>query len=164
MPRGLFGRSLIIIVAPIFLLQAIVTYVFFERDLETTTRRMARDVAADTAFSHRLGGQLPGAGEPEAAGAGRASAALRSGFEPGAKIVVPAPSPHQKHDRHRLDEVIAQQIGEERERPLPHQGLSRTYEISVEVHDGVLHMIVRATRPLRLGPGLFIAIDVSVRR
>ena len=50
LPRGLFGRSLIIIIAPMLLLNAIVTYVFFERDLDTTTRRMARDVAADTAF------------------------------------------------------------------------------------------------------------------
>ena len=39
LPRGLFGRSLIIIVAPIILLQAIIAYVFFERDLDTTTRR-----------------------------------------------------------------------------------------------------------------------------
>ena len=50
LPRGLFGRSLIIIVAPMVLLQAIVTYVFFERDLDTTTRRLARDVAADIAL------------------------------------------------------------------------------------------------------------------
>src|SRR6185437_14495519 len=44
LPRGLFWRSLIIIVAPIVLLQAIIAYVFFERDLDTTTRRLARDV------------------------------------------------------------------------------------------------------------------------
>src|SRR6476646_11357291 len=50
LPRGLFGRSLIIIVAPIVLLQAIIAYVFFERDLDTTTRRLARDVAADMAM------------------------------------------------------------------------------------------------------------------
>ena len=50
LPRGLFGRSLIIIVAPIVLLQAIIAYVFFERDLDTTTRRLARDVAADMAL------------------------------------------------------------------------------------------------------------------
>ena len=37
LPRGLFGRGLIIIVAPIVLLQAIIAYVFFERDLDTTT-------------------------------------------------------------------------------------------------------------------------------
>ncbi|HEU0096331.1 MAG TPA: hypothetical protein VFQ52_07735, partial [Rhizomicrobium sp.] len=50
LPRGLFGRSLIIIVTPIVLLQAIIAYVFFERDLDTTTRRLARDVAADIAL------------------------------------------------------------------------------------------------------------------
>ena len=50
LPRGLFWRSLIIIVAPIVLLQAIIAYVFFERDLDTTTRRLARDVAADIAM------------------------------------------------------------------------------------------------------------------
>jgi two-component system osmolarity sensor histidine kinase EnvZ len=50
MPRGLLGRGVIIIVAPIVLLQAIIAYVFFERDLDTTTRRLARDVAADVAM------------------------------------------------------------------------------------------------------------------
>src|SRR5665811_879289 len=50
LPRGLFGRSLIIIVAPMVLLQGVVTYIFFERDLDTTTRRLARDVAGDVAL------------------------------------------------------------------------------------------------------------------
>ena len=50
LPRHLFGRSLLIIVAPLLLLQAIMAYVFFERDLDTTTRRLARDVAADMAL------------------------------------------------------------------------------------------------------------------
>src|SRR5258706_546890 len=38
LPRGLFGRSLIIIVAPIVLLLAIITYVLFERDLDTVSK------------------------------------------------------------------------------------------------------------------------------
>src|SRR6202000_563045 len=59
LPRGLFGRSLIIIVAPMVLLQGIVTYVFFERDLDTTTRRMARDVAADVALLAALEDSTP---------------------------------------------------------------------------------------------------------
>src|SRR5580704_17022155 len=59
LPRGLFGRSLIIIVAPMVLLQGVVTYVFFERDLDTTTRRLARDVAADAAFLATLEDSTP---------------------------------------------------------------------------------------------------------
>jgi two-component system osmolarity sensor histidine kinase EnvZ len=50
LPRGLFWRSLIIIVAPILLLLGILSYVFFERNLETSTRALATDVAADVAF------------------------------------------------------------------------------------------------------------------
>ena len=50
LPRGLFWRSLLIIVTPVVLLQGVVTYVFFERDLESTTHWMARDIAADAAF------------------------------------------------------------------------------------------------------------------
>src|ERR1700743_2770044 len=59
LPRGLFGRSLIIIVAPMVLLQGVVTYVFFERDLDTTTRRLARDVAGDVALLVTLEDSTP---------------------------------------------------------------------------------------------------------
>src|ERR1700748_2435526 len=59
LPRRLFGRSVIIIVAPMVLLQGVVTYVFFERDLDTTTRRMARDVAADVALLASLEDSTP---------------------------------------------------------------------------------------------------------
>src|SRR5262249_38042888 len=50
MPRGLLSRALIIILAPILLLNSIIALVFFGRDLDTTTRRLARDVAADIAL------------------------------------------------------------------------------------------------------------------
>ena len=50
MPRGLFARSLIIIVAPMVILQAIVTYIFFERHWDTVTRRLSASVAQDIAF------------------------------------------------------------------------------------------------------------------
>jgi two-component system osmolarity sensor histidine kinase EnvZ len=54
LPRGLFWRSLIIIVTPMILLQGVVSYVFYERHLDTTTRRMARVIAADAAFMATL--------------------------------------------------------------------------------------------------------------
>ena len=41
------------------LLQGVVTYVFFERDLDTTTRRLARDVAADVALLAALEDSTP---------------------------------------------------------------------------------------------------------
>ena len=47
MPRGLFGRSLLIIVTPIVLLQAIVTWVFLERQFQDVAKRLAGDVAGE---------------------------------------------------------------------------------------------------------------------
>ncbi len=50
LPKGLFARSLIIIVAPVVILQAVVTYVFFERHWDLVTRRLSSSVAADIAL------------------------------------------------------------------------------------------------------------------
>ncbi len=50
MPRGLFGRSLMIIVMPVVVLQAVVTYMLFDRQWETVTTRISRGVAAQIAL------------------------------------------------------------------------------------------------------------------
>ncbi len=49
-PRSLFGRSLIIIIAPVVLTQTIVTYIFFERHWDVVTRRLAKSTAGDVAM------------------------------------------------------------------------------------------------------------------
>lgn len=46
MPKGLFGRSLLIIVMPVVILQAVVTYLLFDRQWEVVTQRISRGVAA----------------------------------------------------------------------------------------------------------------------
>jgi two-component system osmolarity sensor histidine kinase EnvZ len=159
LPRGLFGRSLIIIVAPMFLLQAFVAYVFFERDLDTTTRRMARDVAADVAF---LVAQEDNTPDKERA-ADRALAAKQLRYDitfvPGGKVM---PSRH-RHRRNTidqaLDEVIAQQIG-----PTHHfhtRGRAEVFDIDVEVHDGALRMVVPRDRVTVASPDLFVILMVG---
>lgn len=46
MPRGLFGRSLLIIVMPVILVQAVVTYLLFDRQWDAVTTRISRAAAA----------------------------------------------------------------------------------------------------------------------
>ena len=41
MPQGLYARSLLIIVTPMVLLQAVVAFVFMERHWQTVTRRLS---------------------------------------------------------------------------------------------------------------------------
>lgn len=50
LPRTLFGRSLLIILVPLILLQAISATVFYERHWDTMTRRLAWSLAGDIAM------------------------------------------------------------------------------------------------------------------
>lgn len=49
MPQGLYARSLIIIIAPMVLLQSVLAFVFMERHWQTVTQRLSSAVTADIA-------------------------------------------------------------------------------------------------------------------
>src|SRR5437868_5974913 len=51
MPKTLFGRSLLIIVLPIALMQIAVTYVFFDANWQTVTSRLSESLAGDVAWA-----------------------------------------------------------------------------------------------------------------
>jgi two-component system osmolarity sensor histidine kinase EnvZ len=50
LPHTLFGRSLLILLLPLVLLQLVTTYIFFDRHHEAVTRRQAAAIAGDIAF------------------------------------------------------------------------------------------------------------------
>jgi two-component system osmolarity sensor histidine kinase EnvZ len=50
MPKGLYARALIIIIAPMVLLQSVVAFVFMERHWETVTRRLSESTTRDIAM------------------------------------------------------------------------------------------------------------------
>ena len=49
MPKGLFARALIIIIAPMVILQSVLAYAFMERHWQTVTRRLSAAVTQDIA-------------------------------------------------------------------------------------------------------------------
>ncbi|MET0273725.1 MAG: ATP-binding protein [Phenylobacterium sp.] len=51
MPKTLFGRSLLIIVLPIALMQIAVTYIFFDNHWQTVTARLSEGLAGDIAWA-----------------------------------------------------------------------------------------------------------------
>ncbi|WP_297736995.1 ATP-binding protein [uncultured Maricaulis sp.] len=63
MPKGLFGRTLLIIVLPVALMQVAVAWSFFEEHWETVTSRLSEGVAGEIAMATRLyeeeGGETP---------------------------------------------------------------------------------------------------------
>lgn len=50
MPRGLFGRAVMILIAPVVAIQLVVSVVFFQRHFEGVTRQMTRAVLAELGF------------------------------------------------------------------------------------------------------------------
>jgi two-component system, OmpR family, osmolarity sensor histidine kinase EnvZ len=50
LPRTLFGRSLLIMVTPVVLLQVVATFIFFERHWNELSRRLADSVASEVAM------------------------------------------------------------------------------------------------------------------
>ncbi len=49
MPKGLYARALLIIIAPMVVLQSVVAFVFMERHWNTVTRRLSAGVVQDIA-------------------------------------------------------------------------------------------------------------------
>ena len=61
MPRSLFGRALIIIVAPLVLVQLVAAFVFYDRVWETVTRRLAHGLAGDVGITVQFLSRYPDA-------------------------------------------------------------------------------------------------------
>src|ERR1017187_7089852 len=59
MPTGLYARALLIIIAPMVILQSVVAFVFMERHWNTVTRRLSAAVTQDVAALIALRRVLP---------------------------------------------------------------------------------------------------------
>ena len=153
LPRGLFGRSLIIIVAPMVLLQGIVTYVFFERDLDTTTRRMARDVAADVALLAALEDSTPTLERDGLRALSARELRYRLTFHDGDKLAPPTEPPTSTIDK-ALDDILASSM--DSRRLFMTSRIGNDFDIKVEVKDGVLEILVPRDRVTVSQPDIFI--------
>jgi two-component system, OmpR family, osmolarity sensor histidine kinase EnvZ len=153
LPRGLFGRSLIIIVAPMVLLQGVVTYVFFERDLDTTTRRMARDVAADVALLASLEDSTPTLERDGVRALSARELRYHLTFHDGDKVAAPLRPSSNTIDL-ALDDILANSMGPRRQ--FETSRVRGDFDIKVDVKDGVLEILVPRDRVTVSQPDIFI--------
>ncbi|HUO02842.1 MAG TPA: ATP-binding protein [Rhizomicrobium sp.] len=153
LPRGLFGRSLIIIVAPMLLLLGVITYFFFERDLDTTTRRMARDVAADVAFLATLEDSTPTLERDGLRALSARELRYRLTFHDGDKLAAPLKPSTSTIDL-ALDDILATSMGPKRHFQTGRVGAD--FDIKVDVKDGVLEIVVPRDRVTVSQPDIFI--------
>ena len=59
MPRGLYGRAVLILLLPVFTMVLVVTVVFLQRHFEGVTRQMTASVAQEVGFVARSVDQAP---------------------------------------------------------------------------------------------------------
>jgi two-component system osmolarity sensor histidine kinase EnvZ len=154
LPRGLFGRSLIIIVAPMVVLQGIVTYAFFVRHYDIVSRRMAHGVAGDIAFLTNIEESYP-------TGKARANlldmAARSLGYQisllPGEKLNLPYR--HTSTDlKNAMSAVFANRLGAAY--PFTSRQVVNYTDLRVQVKDGVLRIMVPREQLVASNADIFI--------
>ena len=110
LPRSLFGRWLLLLVAPVVVLQALLTYIFYERHWDTVTRRLALGLAGEIAVVIDTRSQNP---DPTVLGdlLVRMQRALEIDitFTPGADFPSDVPPPRRYSI---LDRMLIQALGE----------------------------------------------------
>jgi two-component system, OmpR family, osmolarity sensor histidine kinase EnvZ len=154
MPRGLFGRSLIIIVTPVVILQGIVTYVFFERHYDVMLARMGRGAAADVVFLTNLEEKYP-AGPERKALLDMAARNLGFGISvvPGQRLERP-----YRHAIGNLKDAVTlmfeRQLGGKR--PFTSRSVGSFVEVTVQVKDGLLRLNIPRQRLVASNVDVFI--------
>ena len=153
-PKSLYGRTILIVVLPIFLMQTIVTWVFFDRHWEEVNARLAKGVAADLGLVTALYAAADDADEQQAA-LDRASRELEITvrFEPGATL--PARNRPARFDP--FDRVLNRELDWHLDDPYWYDASGeRVVEIQVARPGGVLAYAIRRDRVLAPNGPFFV--------
>ena len=142
LPKGLYQRSLIIVIAPMVLLQAALTHTFYERHWQRVTEQLSSAIGAEIAFI--IDSRQYRSSDSDAALDARAMDRLgfQLGFQPGATL------PPQPTHRSLLEETIYSKLGESIKQTFWLDVVRRTQhvDIRVAVDGGVLQVLVPASR------------------
>jgi len=158
LPKGLYGRSLLIVILPMVLLQAAVAYVFMERHWELVTHRLSASVARDIGAIIDLYRAYP-----PAPGDDRLQAISAERFHIDVALLPAGPLP-PRMPRTFFDELdpltsaLPDEIARQVRRPfwIDTVGRSGLVEVRVDLGDAVLRMF--AHRSLAYEPNVHIFI------
>ena len=150
MPRTLFGRSLLIVLLPILILQAVLAYIFYERHWDTITRWLANGLAGEVGLLVEL---LERAETPEERTAALDLARSHLGFalslEPGGRLADAVLLSGILPDS-RLDQTLYRTFERELERAFAIDtrpvGLPSRVAIYVQMDDGLLRVLAERKR------------------
>jgi two-component system osmolarity sensor histidine kinase EnvZ len=139
-PKGLYARALIIIIAPIVLLESVVAFTFMERHWNQVTRRLSEGLARDMAALVDIY-----EGGPTKDDAARLVDIAQNRFGISLAVLpagnLPTPQPRPFFDL--LDRALSEEIRSNVKRPfwIDTVGQSRHVEIRVKLDDAILRFV-----------------------
>ena len=155
LPKGLYARSLIIIIAPVVLLQSVIAYTFMERHWQLVTRRLSSAVTADIAALIDIYETYPQDRNAETI-TRIAGERLNLDLDilKGAKLPTPAPRPFFSI----LDEALSDEIKRQIRRPywIDTIGRSNLIEIRVAIPEGVMRIMARRSQAYASNSHIFL--------
>ncbi|WP_342152944.1 ATP-binding protein [Methylorubrum sp. SB2] len=155
LPKGLYARSLIIIIAPVVLLQSVIAYTFMERHWQLVTRRLSSAVTADIAALIDIYETYPQDRNAETI-TRIAGERLNLDLDilKGAKLPTPGPRPFFSI----LDEALSDEIKRQIRRPywIDTVGRSNLIEIRVAIPDGVMRIMARRSQAYASNSHIFL--------
>jgi two-component system osmolarity sensor histidine kinase EnvZ len=146
LPHTLFARWLLLLVAPVVLLQVVVTLVFYERHWDTVTRRLALGVAGEIGMLIELRKHTS---DPELnrrlTALAQNKMQLQTRFQPGARL--PA-TPQRLRFYSILDTMLSRALEERLALPyrIDTRRADEKIEIAVQLDDGVLSVLTEEKR------------------
>jgi two-component system osmolarity sensor histidine kinase EnvZ len=154
LPHGLFGRSLIIVVAPVLILQLIVALVFFDRHYRIVTATLTRSVADEIGYMVTLENQraLGAERDRERENAARIFG-LPASFLPGEELGNPVTEAATPLDRQLLF-ILDEQIPETAS--FSSGFFQDSVDVRVQVNDGVLQVLVPRARVEAANARIFV--------
>jgi len=145
LPRSLLGRSLLIIVTPLILLQVVSTWVFYDSHWETVTRRLSGSIAGDIAAVIKLMEAASGPEEyPRIFAIAEETMQLEMTLRPGRILRL---NPLLMRET-LVDRKLATALADIVQRPflIDTRSLEKYIEIQVQLPDGVLHVVAPRRR------------------
>jgi len=157
LPRSLFGRWLVLLVAPVVVLQALLTYIFYERHWDAVTRRLGLGLAGEIAVVIATRENNP---DPivlaDLIRMMDQSLEINIAFEPGADFPANIPPPRRYSI---LDRMLAQALGERVAQPymIDTQRNDRTVLIYVKLPDALMTVSAPENRIFSTSTYAFVA-------
>ena len=155
LPKGLFARALIIIIAPMVILQSVLAYAFMERHWQTVTRRLSAAVTQDIAALIDVAESYPQDTNYETL---ERIAGDRLGLDVEMLPPGPLPPPAPKPFFSILDGTLSRELRRQIGRPfwIDTVGKSNIVEIRVQLDKGVLRVLTRRSQAYASNSHIFL--------